>query len=299
MTKLNVTKHRRLWLGLSAALVIASVILLATLGLKLGLDFVGGSLLEVRFANEQPTVTKVYEVLGDLNLGSLVVQPTDESLIIRFKEIEETTHQEVLTNLAVLSEDLGALEEIRFESIGPSVGQELKSKSFWIFIFVIFIIIIYIALAFQKVSKPIASWKYGLVAVFALFYDLLITLGVFALLGHFYGIEVNTSFIVALLMVLGYSVNDTIVVFDRIRENLPKSDTTFEETVDDSVNQTLARSINTTLTTLLVLLAVFFFGGETIRDFVLALMIGIFCGAYSSIFLSSLLLTVLNRRLSR
>lgn len=299
MTKLNVTKHRRLWLGLSAALVIASVILLATLGLKLGLDFVGGSLLEVRFANEQPTVTKVYEVLGDLNLGSLVVQPTDESLIIRFKEIEETTHQEVLTNLAVLSEDLGALEEIRFESIGPSVGQELKSKSFWIFIFVIFIIIIYIALAFQKVSKPIASWKYGLVAVFALFYDLLITLGVFALLGHFYGIEVNTSFIVALLMVLGYSVNDTIVVFDRIRENLPKSDTTFEETVDDSVNQTLARSINTTLTTLLVLLAVFFFGGETIRDFVLALMIGIFCGAYSSIFLGSLLLTVLNRRLSR
>lgn len=299
MTKLNVTKHRRLWLGLSAALVIASVILLATLGLKLGLDFVGGSLLEVRFANEQPTVTKVYEVLGDLNLGSLVVQPTDESLIIRFKKIEETTHQEVLTNLAVLSEDLGALEEIRFESIGPSVGQELKSKSFWIFIFVIFIIIIYIALAFQKVSKPIASWKYGLVAVFALFYDLLITLGVFALLGHFYGIEVNTSFIVALLMVLGYSVNDTIVVFDRIRENLPKSDTTFEETVDDSVNQTLARSINTTLTTLLVLLAVFFFGGETIRDFVLALMIGIFCGAYSSIFLGSLLLTVLNRRLSR
>jgi preprotein translocase subunit SecF len=296
MIKLNVIKYRKIWLSLSVALVLSSIILLSTLGLKFGLDFVGGSLLEVSFAEKQATVTEVKEALADLNLGSLIIQPTDNSVIIRFTETDKSLHPELINSLSSLSTELGEMEELRYELIGPSVGQELRSKSFSVFIFVLVIIIIYIALAFAKVSKPVASWKYGLVAIISLFHDLLITLGVFALLGHFYGIEVNTPFIVALLMVLGYSVNDTIVVFDRIRENLPKSETSFEGTIDDSVNQTIARSINTTLTTLLALIAIFFLGGETIREFVLALIIGIFSGAYSSIFLGSPLLSVFNKK---
>ncbi len=159
-------------------------------------------------------------------------------------------------------------------------------------IIVLAIIILYIALAFQKVSKPVASWKYGLSAIVALFHDILITLGIFSILGHFYGIEINIPFVAAILTVLGYSVNDTIVVFDRIRENLPKSELDFENTVNVSVNQTITRSINTSLTTLLVLLSILFWGGETIRDFVLALSIGVFIGTYSSIFLASPMLVV-------
>lgn len=297
MIKLNVIKYRKVWLSLSAVLVLSAIILISSLGLRFGLDFVGGSLLEVSFEDKLATVDQVNEALSDLSLGSLVVQPTDNSIIIRFSQSDQNYHPELISALSALSSDLGEMEEIRYESIGPSIGQELRSKSFWVFSFVLIIIIIYIALAFSKVSKPVASWKYGLVAIISLFHDIIITLGVFALLGYFYGVEINTPFIVALLMVLGYSVNDTIVVFDRIRENLPKSDTSFEGTIDDSVNQTLARSINTTLTTLLALLAIFFLGGETIKEFVLALIVGIFCGAYSSIFFGSPLLSFFHKNL--
>ena len=184
------------------------------------------------------------------------------------------------------------LEELRFDSVGPTIGRELKSRSLTAIVIVLLAIVLYIAWAFRKVSKPVASWKYGMAANIALFHDVLITLGVFSVLGHFYGVEINSSFVAAILTVLGYSVNDTIVVFDRIRENLPKSDKDFEGTVNDSVNQTITRSINTSLTTLLVLLAILFFGGATIRSFVLALSIGVFIGTYSSIFLASPVLVV-------
>ena len=184
------------------------------------------------------------------------------------------------------------IEELRFDSVGPSIGQELKRKSLYAIITVLIAIVLYIAWAFRKVSKPVASWKYGMTAIIALFHDVMIVLGVFAVLGRFLDMEINTAFVAAILTVLGYSVNDTIVVFDRIRENLPRSDEDFESTVNISVNQTLRRSINTSLTTLLVLLSIFFFGGTTIRDFVLALSIGVFIGTYSSIFLASPVLVV-------
>jgi len=192
--------------------------------------------------------------------------------------------------LEQMSEAGGNLEEIRFEAIGPSIGQELRSKAFWLLLLVLLIIIGYVAMTFQRVSKPVASWKYGLIAIIALVHDVLVTAGIFSFLGQFYGVEINATFVVAILTVIGYSVNDTIVVFDRTRENLPKSTGTFGETVNSSINQTFVRSINTTITTLLTLIAVYFFGGESIRDFVLALIIGIFCGAYSSIFIASPLL---------
>ena len=292
MIHFNIIKHRSVWLSLSAVLVTTAIIALFAWGLKFGIDFTGGSLLEVKFANGQPSVASIQSELSDLSISSLIVQPTEDSMILRFKESDEGSHQAVLSQLSLLAEAEGGIEELRFEAIGPSIGQELRSKSFWLMFFVLLVIIIYIAIAFQKVSKPVASWKYGLIAVIALFYDLLITLGVFAALGKFYGLEINTTFVVAMLTVLGYSVNDTIVVFDRTRENLPKSTDNFSTTVHNSLNQTLVRSINTSLTTILVLLAVFFLGGASVRDFVLALMVGIFSGSYSSIFVASPLLVV-------
>ncbi len=296
MFNLNVIKYRKTWLSVSSILVLSSIVLLLVFGLRFGLDFVGGSLMEVHYEDKQASVSQVNEVLSELELGSLTVQPTENSIIVRFSQTDEETYLAVSAALNSLSDSLGNMEELRFDSVGPSIGQELRSKSFWLFLAVLIIIIIYIALAFQKVSKPVSSWRYGLVAVISLFHDLIITTGVFVLLGVFLGTEINTPFIVALLMVLGYSVNDTIVVFDRIRENLPRSEDSFEETVNDSVNQTLARSINTTLTTLFALTAVFLFGGESISDFVLVLMIGVLLGAYSSIFLGSPLLTYFKGR---
>ena len=296
MFKINVIKYRRFWLSFSAILVISSIVLLSVFNLRLGIDFLGGNLLEVEYKESQPEVAKLYELLDESNLASLVIQATDNSIIFRFMETESSDYDDLIKLLSTLSADYGEMEEIRYESVGPSIGQELRSKSFWLFTIVLIIIIFYIALAFQKVSKPVASWKYGLVAIIALFHDLIITIGVFVLLGYFYQTEINTPFIVALLMILGYSVNDTIVVFDRIRENLPRSEDSFEGTVNSSVNQTLARSINTTLTTLFALIAIYIFGGDTISDFVLVLIVGILCGAYSSIFFASPLLTLFNKR---
>ncbi len=295
MMNLHIIKHRNLWLALSGAMVLTSIIFLFAWGLKFGLDFTGGSMMEVKFSGGQPTVSAVQSQLSTVTVNSLTIQPAETSMILRFQESDENTHQAVLTALEQLPEASVGLEEISFEAIGPSIGQELRSKAFWLLILVLIVIVIYMGFAFSRVSKPVASWKYGVIAVFALFHDVLITVGIFAFLGKFYGVEINTSFVAAILTVLGYSVNDTIVVFDRTRENLPKSATSFAETVDHSLNQTFARSINTVVTALLALLAVYFFGGASVHDFALALIIGIFCGAYSSIFVASPLLVVWER----
>jgi len=292
MIHFNIIKNRAIWLSISAILVSLSILSLIFWGLKFGIDFTGGSLMELQFSSGQPSVASVRDQLAGESISSLIIQPTDDSIILRFKESEEAAHQAVLSGLSLLPEAEAGIEELRFESIGPSIGQELRSKSLWLMFFVLIVIIIYIAFAFQKVSKPVASWKYGLSAIIALFHDLLITLGIFSILGKFYGMEINTAFVVALLTVLGYSVNDTIVVFDRTRENLPKSVDSFSVTVNNSLNQTLVRSINTSITTLLVLVAVYFLGGNSIKEFVLALIVGILCGSYSSIFLASPLLVI-------
>lgn len=302
-----IIQKRKIWLSISGTLLALAVLSLAIWGLNLGIDFTGGSLLEVRFLNERPGVVEVQEKLSGLDLGSLTVQPIDEQgMILRFQNIDENVHQRVLAVLdgqpaeAALNSDsatstslvLNNVEELRFDSVGPAIGQELKSKSITASLIVLIAIVLYIAWAFRQVSKPVASWKYGLAAIAALFHDVFITLGIFAILGRFTGLEINTAFVAAILTVLGYSVNDTIVVFDRIRENLPKSEDDFENTVNTSVNQTITRSINTSVTTLLVLVSIIIFGGTTIRDFVLALSIGVFIGTYSSIFLASPLLVV-------
>lgn len=264
-------------------------------------------MLQVNFKTARPEIDLIQNKLSALDLGSLTTQPVDSNgLIVRFQESSEEKHQAALIALNDLvststpssanasSTQFNAagssIEEISFDSVGPSIGQELKQKSVNAIFFVLLGILIYISYAFRKVSKPVASWKYGTSAVIAMFHDVIITLGVFAVLGEFFNIEINSSFVAAALTVMGYSVHDTIVVFDRIRENLPKSDQDFEGTVNHSLNQTLVRSVNTSLTVLLTLVAIIIFGGESIRTFVLALAIGIFVGTYSSIFVAPPLL---------
>ncbi len=291
MVNYHIIRFKKLWLIISSAMVVISVAALAIWGLRAGLDFTGGSLLEVKMAGGQPTVAEVQNSLKDVGVSSLIVQPTgSDSVILRFQETSQEKYLAVVDALSKMDKAKAGMTEVRFESIGTSVGAELRSKSFSVMSLVLIIIILYISLAFNKVSKPVASWKYGTIAIIALVHDIVITCGIFAVLGHFYGVEVNTPFVVALLTVLGYSVHDTIIVFDRTRENLPKSNVSFGDTLNHSLNQTFVRSINTTLTVLLSLLAVLLFGGSSIRDFVLALMVGVFCGAYSSLFVASPLL---------
>jgi preprotein translocase subunit SecF len=319
----RIIQKKKLWFSISGVLVIASLSAFFGWGLNLGIDFTGGSLLEVKFA-EPKTVGQMSEALSGVELRGLTIQPTDQNgVVFRFQNTEEDKHQEVLTKLRALAGDqatpapqiqtegnIGAqvqvttgdspagqssLEELRYESVGPAIGKELKRNAIYSIIIIIIAIISYVAWAFRKVSRPVASWKYGLAAVIALTHDVIIVTGVFSVLGHFYGIEVNTPFVAALLTVFGYSVADTIVVFDRIRENLPKSHEGFEETINTSINQTLVRSLNTSLTVLLTLLAIIIWGGDSIRYFALALFVGIFFGTYSSIFLASPLLTLFEK----
>jgi len=283
---MKIIKYRKIFYIFSGLLVAASVLALVLWQLNFGIDFTGGTIMEINFLAERPSNDQIREKIKDVDLGSVVLQPTqDKGLILRFKNIDETVHQDILKKLASEQTPDKVLEETRFDSIGPAIGQELKVKAYWAIGLSLIAILIYIAWAFRKVSRPVASWKYGLAAILALFHDLLITIGVFSILGHFLNVEVDLAFIAALLTILGYSINDTIVVFDRIRENLKYSSwDDFEQTLDTSVNQTMARSINTTLTTLMPLFALYFIGGATLHWFALALIIGITLGAYSSIF---------------
>jgi len=289
-----IIKHRKIWYAFSLLIVIASLFSMFKFGLKQGIDFTGGALLEVEYA-AKPDAFAVKQKIESLSLGSAIVQPSGEkNIIVRMKDLTEEQHQKVLS--ASLSVGQGG-KEIRFDSIGPVIGKELKKKSITAMILVIVMIVLYIAFAFRKVSQPVNSFYYGLMAVVALIHDVTLPAGVFAVLGHYYGVEVDTLFVTALLTVLGFSVHDTIVVFDRIRENLRNNGNknNFETVVGASVNQTIGRSINTSLTVILVLLAIFFLGGESTKYFSLALLIGVAIGTYSSIFLASPLLVTLQK----
>ena len=291
---IRIIQSRKIFLSFAAIALAVAIYALVAWGLRLGLDFTGGSLLEVSYTNYQPSLTEVQGALSSTDLSGIVVQPTADSVLIRFQENTEEAHQAAVTGLQKLATGKDGVEfkELQFESVGPSIGQELKQKSFNAIALALIMIILYITLTFRKVSRPVASWKFGLVAISALAYNIIFTLGAFAALGHFQGVEINTPFIAALLTIIGYDINDTIIVFDRIRENLPKSQENFEDTVNRSVNQTLSRSINTSFTVLLALFAIFFFGGASIRDFTLAMIIGVTVGAYTSIFFASPILVM-------
>jgi preprotein translocase subunit SecF len=288
--KLNVIGSSKIWFAISAVLVVASIVAVATLGLQYGIDFTGGSLIEV----EAPGVSTetLDQELTAAGFDAVVQAGEGEGKFIRLANITEEQHQQILSTLQATHPEL---TETRFDSVGPVIGDELKKASITAVILLLTLIGLYVAWAFRRVSEPVASWKYGVVTLLAAVHDVIIPIGAFAVLGHFFGYQVDTAFVAAMLTILGYSINDTIVVFDRTRENLVRhrhSTKSFSEIVNQSVTETLGRSFNTTLTTLLPLIAIFVIGGPTTRPFVLALIIGIVSGAYSSIFFASPLLVL-------
>jgi len=291
-----VIKNRKIFFIISAFLVIASIFSVAFFGLNFGIDFTGGSIMEVEYINERPSVLEVEDNISKLGYGEVTVQPTGEKgYIVRTRTLEENEHAPLLSALGT------ELTEKRFNTIGPVIGEELKKKAWLAIVIVVIAIIFFIALVFRKVSQPVSSWKYGLVAIIALAHDIIIPAGIFAFLGsRFIEFQIDVLFVMALLAILGFSVNDTIVVFDRIRENLRmnreyRERREFDETVGDSLKQTYSRSLNTSITTLIVLVALYLIGGASTQQFALVLAIGVVAGTYSSIFLASPLLVSLER----
>jgi len=281
-------KFRKIYFAFSAILIIASLACLIVFGLKTGIDFTGGSILELEYASERPDNQTIRESLKDFGLGEFYIQPTgDRGVILKMKDISEDTHQEIIQKLA----ENGEVQELSFESIGPMIGKELKEKTKVVIVFALFAIVLYIAFAFRKLTFPAKSWQYGVASLFILSHDVLIPLAIFSLLGKFYGVEITIPIITALLTVIGYAINNVVVVYDRLRENLLKfRGADFEKTTNLAINQTLTRQINTSLTTLFPLLAIFFLGGATLKYFSLALILGIVAGTYSSLFLATPLL---------
>src|SRR3989338_6874054 len=289
---LNIVENRKIFYAISGIFIAISIVVIVLWGLQFGIDFKGGSILEINYS-ERPDADSISNSLKPLQLNDLRVSPIgSNSIVLRFRETDDETHQSILKTLKdkANSTSIG-VDERRFSSIGPTIGAELKQKSIKAIIIVLLGISFYVAWAFRKVSQPISSWRYGVVTLIALFHDLIIPIGLFVYLGRFYGVEVGANFIVALLVILGFSVHDTIVVFDRIRENLKRySQLSFMPLVNQSIRETFVRSLSTSFTVLLTLAALYVFGGESLKYFVLALMVGIFSGTYSSIFIAAPLL---------
>ncbi len=293
----DIIGKKYLFLTISLLLVAASVASIATYGFKEGIDFAGGTSWQVRLA-EKPTAEAVSAALMKefgLQEAIAIEEPATKSIILRLPELNEEMHASYRT---ALEKEFGAIEELEYETIGPAIGNELRGKATWAFLAVLITISLYIAFAFRHVSRPVSSWKYGFVTLATLFHDALIPLGLLAYLGHTKGVEINTNIVVAILVIIGFSVHDTIVVFDRIRENLrteknPSSG--FASLVNRSMNQTVIRSINTSLTLVLTLTALILFGSQNLFYFVLTILVGVVIGVYSSIFVASPLLVLWNK----
>jgi preprotein translocase subunit SecF len=291
---INFIKYNKLYLIFSVIFIILAAFSLLIFNLKFSIDFTGGSILELEYQSQRPSNQEIQNELSDLNLGEITVQPTGEKgVILRTKELSPEVHAQILQKLKESQE----IKEIRFEAVGPVVGNEVKEKTKKATIFSVIAILFYITVAFRKVSAgPVKSWQYAIAATIALCHDVFIVIGLFALLGRFYFVEISLPIVVALITVFGYSINDTVVIFDRIRENVFKKNFSFEQAVNESLNQTLFRSINTSLTVEFCLLMIFFFGGETLKYFSLALILGVAFGTYSSIFIAPPILVWWNRR---
>jgi preprotein translocase subunit SecF len=290
-----VVNNRKLFYTFSAILVITSLVSLFVWGLKPGVDFTGGTLVEVQYPKGRPDQTNLTAALSKID-PAVSVRPSGlDEYIIRMKPVDQTEKAVVMTAISLDNSVENNLKT--FDSIGPVLGAEALRKAYVSILLVILGIVLYITFAFRKVSEPVSSWKYGIVAIAALVHDVIIPTGVFSILGHFAGYEVDTLFVTALLVILGFSVHDTIVVFDRVRENLsmPSARKSFAEVVGKSVSQTFTRSINTSVTTLIALVVLYLLGGSSTEHFSLALIIGIAAGTYSSVFIGSpLLVTIQN-----
>ncbi len=291
-----IINHRKIFFTLSAVLIIGSILVMFLYGFNFGIDFKGGSLLEVSYATNRPAAEGIKADLDNLSLGTYILTPSgDLNYILKTRDI--SPDEKVLVLSAFQKDPANPAKEERFNSLGPVVGSQLKTKAMIAIVIVILCIVLFITFAFRKVSTPVASWKYGFATIVALAHDVIIPTGVFILWSHFRGGEIDLLFVTALLAILGYSVHDTIVVFDRVRENLKVGNRkeSFEQTVGNSVTQTFGRSINTSLTIFIALAALYFLGGESTRDFAFVLLIGVIAGTYSSIFVASPLLVTLEK----
>lgn len=298
---MDIIGKSKLFVGLAVFLVLLSWVLVAVYGLKPGADLRGGAQWQIRFKdNDSIDVVSIEQFFRDeFGIGVLAKSTGEGDLIISFPDINEETHQKFKK---ALEEKFGSFEEMSFSSIGPVIGKELRRRSFWAIAVVLLGISLYVAWAFRKISKPISSWKYGVITLLTLLHDVSIPVGLFALLGRQSNVEVDTVFIIALLVVLGFSVNDTIVVFDRIRENIilrRDKNVSLKQIINDSVNETMARSINTSLTLIFVLLAILLVGPSTLFYFILVILIGTVFGTYSSIFVASPLLYLWRGKVDR
>jgi preprotein translocase subunit SecF len=286
---LNIVGHKKIWFTLSIILVGIAVVAIATFGFQQSAELKGGTLWEFKVTGQNLSVADVQsELVNNLHITDAQVSADtgDQSFLVIFGSISEPVHQQYISEL---QEVWPSFQELSFQSISASVGANLRNDSIIAIILVLVGISLYIAFAFRKASRPISSWKYGWITLLTLFHDVAIPAGMLAILGHFANVQINSDIIVALLVVMGFSVHDTIVVFDRIRENLlnHRGKVPFATIINDSVNQTLARSINTSLTLILVLLALYFVGPADLQYFVLTLLVGVTTGIYSSIFIAS------------
>ncbi len=285
-----VINNRKIFYAFSSILVLASLLSLIFWGLKPGIDFTGGTLIEVQYSSGRPAQDVVSSAISVVDPNASIRASGVDEYIVRLKPIDQNEKAEVIKALGD-----GVVKT--FDSVGPVLGAEALRKAYVSIFLVIIGIVLFITYAFRKVSEPVSSWKYGLTAIIALIHDVIIPVGAFSVLGHFVGYEVDTLFVTALLVVLGFSVHDTIVVFDRVRENLKfaSSKKPFSEVVGESISQTFTRSINTSLTTLIALVVLYILGGSTTEHFSLALIIGIAAGTYSSIFVGSPLLVTIEK----
>jgi preprotein translocase subunit SecF len=281
---LNIIGKKNWYFAISLLMIIPGLISLALWGLNLSIDFTGGSRMTLLFpkaVNEQ-TVSELKTVLKEENVEVVTTQTSGNRVIIRTKPLNEQQDAKVISSL---KEKVGEFNQEEFETIGPVIGRELTFNAFKAMVVASLLIVLYIAWSFRQVPKPVSSWRFGVCTIIALLHDVLLVIGVFSILGHFFHVEVDNLFVTALLTIIGFSVHDTIVVFDRIRENLRRTaGLPFAQVVNDSILQTMVRSLNTSLTALLVLFTLLIFGGESIKWFVLALIIGIASGTFSSIF---------------
>lgn len=290
LKKINIVGHNRLWLTVTFLMVIFASVALAIWRLNLGIDFKGGTVLEYKFSQsiDRNTLSEVITSQG--KKVERIVQAEGNAYIIYMEPVTEDERRNVENAIQATFSDA---QRESVETIGASVGDELKKKAFTAVIFVSLGIIVYLAYSFRNVPKPYSSWEFGISAIIAMLHDIIFVLGVFAALGHFFGVEIDSLFVTALLTVIGFSVHDTIVVFDRVRENLKKNPgDIFDKIVNNSLIETIARSVNLSMTVIITLIALLILGGPSIRWFVFALLVGMTSGAYSSIFVASQVLVV-------
>ncbi len=289
---MNIVGKRNIYFLISLLVMIPGIISLILFGLRLSIDFSGGSRLQYQInAKSQIPNSEIQKVIHNQGVEVGSVQQAGKNIyLIRTKPLSEATHQKIKK---ALQNKFSEGKELSFETVGPTVGAEITRNAILSVFFASLAIVLYIAWSFRSVPKPASSWRFGICAIIALLHDAIVVLGIFSILGVLFHVEIDSLFVTALLTIIGFSVHDTIVVFDRIRENLRRMPSaSFSEVVNASILQTLGRSVNTSLTVVLVLFTLYLFGGESIRWFVVALLIGIISGTYSSIFNAAPLLVV-------